>query len=176
MQILSWLFSGKIGASRFKRLRSLLVSLGADDLADAYHGIANATCQLGLCVVAIMNPAQQRIEFYISYTHLFGLSAAVVNFNRFPELTTAVARRVGTATTWHFFDDQGVIDFWDEDLDLPSQMAGVGSKSPRKFTSVVKIPEKGAGDTTITADIPEEGLSAQAFIQPLSLGGATFQG
>ena len=39
------------------------------------------------------------MEFYISYTHLFGLSAAVVNFNRLPELLTAVCRRLGAAIT-----------------------------------------------------------------------------
>ena len=78
----------------------------------AYHGIPNAISQLGLCVVAITNPNTKRIEFYVSYTHLFGLSAVVVNFNRFPELLTAASRRIGMASTWHFFDDQGVIDFW----------------------------------------------------------------
>ena len=51
------------------------------------------------------------VEFYISYTHLFGLTAAVVNFNRFPELLTAVARRIGIAPSWHLFDDRGTLDF-----------------------------------------------------------------
>ena len=72
MQILTWLFAGKVGAKRFQEARSILVALGADDLADAYHGIPNASSQLGLCVVAIMNPSIQNVEFYISYTHLFG--------------------------------------------------------------------------------------------------------
>ena len=61
-----------------------------------------------------MSPRTKMVEFYISYTHLFGLSAAVVNFNRLPELLTAVARRIGIALSWHFFDDQGTLDFRQE--------------------------------------------------------------
>ena len=87
------------------------VLLGADDLQDAYHGCPNAANQLCFCVVAIMNPLSSKVEFYISYTHLFGLTAAVVNFNRLPELLTAAARRIGIAPSWHFFDDQGTLDF-----------------------------------------------------------------
>ena len=87
------------------------VGRGADDLAYAYHGIPNCPTQLGLCVVAIMNPETQRIQFHISFTHLFGLSEAVVNFNRLPELLTAVCRRIGACPTWHFFDDQGCLEF-----------------------------------------------------------------
>ena len=64
------------------------VLLGADDLQDAYHGCPNAANQLCFCAVAIMNPLSSMVEFYISYTHLFGLTAAVVNFNRLPELLT----------------------------------------------------------------------------------------
>ena len=87
------------------------VGLGADYLADAYHGIPNCPTQLGLCVVAIMNPESKIIQFQISFTHLFGLSAAVVNFNRLPELLTAVCRRIGACPTWHLFDDQGCLEF-----------------------------------------------------------------
>jgi hypothetical protein len=58
-----------------------------------------------------MNPQSMLVEFYISYTHLFGLTAAVVNFNMLPELLTAVARRIGIAPSWHLFDDQGTLDF-----------------------------------------------------------------
>ena len=83
----------------------LRIYLGADDLQDAYHRCPNDTTQLCFCVVAIMNPRTKTVEFYISYTHLFGLSAAVVNFNSLPELLTAVARRIGIAPSWHFFDD-----------------------------------------------------------------------
>ena len=66
---------------------------------------------MSLCVVAMRNPHTSKTEFYISKTHLFGLSAAVIKFNRLPELTTAICRRIGCASSWHFFDDQGTLDF-----------------------------------------------------------------
>ena len=63
-----------------------------------------------------MNPLSMKVEFYSSYTHLFGLTAAVVNFNRLPELLTAAARRIGIAPSWLFFDDQGTLDFRQDNL------------------------------------------------------------
>ena len=35
----------------------------------------------------------------------------MVNFNRLPEFMTAVCRRVNITPSWHFFDDQGTLDF-----------------------------------------------------------------
>ena len=163
IQILAWLFSGKKGSKRFRGLRNLKLGLGADDLADAYHGIPNSEAQLGLCVVAIMNPDSKKIEFHISYAHLFGLSAAVVNFNRLPELLTAASRRIGMATTWHFFDDQGVIDFEDATAPPPAPLAG-GAK--RIHTSVVTLPDASKGEYLVKADIPER-MSAQCFTSSL---------
>ena len=89
--------------------------LSADDLADAYHGAPNIPTQLNLCVVAIRNPHSGLTDFYISRTHLFGLAAAVVNFNGLPEFMTAVCRRIRKTPSWHFFDDQGTLDFEDSD-------------------------------------------------------------
>ena len=108
-----WLFIGKDAEARFNHKNSygLWVGLSADDLADAYPGVPNIPAQLNLCVVAMRNPHTGKTEFYMSKTHLFGLFAAVVNFNRLPELMTAICRRIGCATSWHFFDDQGTLDF-----------------------------------------------------------------
>ena len=103
IRVVSWLFQGKNVRKRFESVKKFLrIYLGADDLQDAYHGCPNNTTQLCFCVVAIMNPRTKMVEFNISYTHLFGLTAAVVNFDRLPELLTAVARRIGIAPSWHF--------------------------------------------------------------------------
>ena len=40
----------------------------------------------------------------------YGLGTAVLNFNRVPALTTAVARRVFGAAVTHYFDDSRVLD------------------------------------------------------------------
>ena len=92
------------------------------------------------------------VEFYISYTHLFGLTAAAVNFNRLPELLTAVARRIGVAPSWHFFDDQGTLDCRQE--------------------------EHGAGHRKATAPSPAKTSKCrpQAFVQELfKLAGRPFK-
>ena len=109
--MLCWLFNGRAGGPRFILKGDLWVGLASDDLQNAYHVVPNSPHQLNLCVVALRNPKTNKMEFYISYAHLFGLSAAVVNFNRLPELMTAITRRIGQATSWHFFDDQGTLDF-----------------------------------------------------------------
>ena len=97
MQILLWMFNGEHGKQRFNDKTALWVGLSADDSADAYHGVPNIPSQMNLCIVAVRNPHTGITEFYISRTHLFGLSAAVVHFNRLPEFMTAVCRRVGMA-------------------------------------------------------------------------------
>ena len=111
IQVLCWLSDGKQARHRFDTMQSVWVGLSADDLADAYHGVPTLPNQLNLCVVAIRNPELNRVEFYISYTHLFGLSVAVVNFDRLPELMKAARKRIGGAPNWHFFHDQGTLDF-----------------------------------------------------------------
>ena len=111
IQILCWLFNGKQSEARFASKGSMWVGLSSDDLADAYHRVPNLPSQLKLCVVAIRNPYTGLTEFYFSKTHLFGLAAAIVDFNCLPELMTAICRRIGQAPSWHFFDDQGTLDF-----------------------------------------------------------------
>ena len=113
LQILCWLFNGKDAEARSNAKYSygLWVGLSADDLADAYHGVPNIPSQMNLCVVAMRNPHTRKTEFYIFKTHLFGLSAAVVNFIRLPEMMTAICRMAGFSPSWHFFDDQGTLDF-----------------------------------------------------------------
>ena len=64
VQILSWLFSEGGGGLDLRGRKFGPVGLGADDLADAYHGIPNAPSQLGLCVVAITNPHWERMDFF----------------------------------------------------------------------------------------------------------------
>ena len=87
---LFWLFNGKEGCTRWDEFGDLWVGLSSVDLADAYHGVPNTKGQLCLCVIAVRDPQTNAMVFFVSYTHLFGLSAAVVNFNRLPELMTAL--------------------------------------------------------------------------------------
>ena len=73
------------------------------------------------------------MELSISYTHLCGISAAVVNFNRLPEFPTAVGRRIGLATFLHFFDDQDTLDFEDRILGSRGTQGGGTDLKARRF-------------------------------------------
>ncbi len=110
IQVLLWLAAAGIPAS-WETFLALRPTLGSDHLEAAYHRVPNTSNQLALCVVMFMDTslAQPRVAFAISYAHLFGFSAAVVNFNRLPELLTSIARRIGRCITWHCFDDPGVL-------------------------------------------------------------------
>ena len=50
----------------------------------------------------------------LRFPGFFGFAAAVNNFNRLPELLTAVARRIAACATWHYFDDTGTIQLRQE--------------------------------------------------------------
>ena len=88
-------------------------AIGADDLKAAYRGMPNLPSQIRFVVIPVRHPGGERgrgggrtgaaIQFAECSTHLFGMAAAVANFNRLPELLTAVSRRIGACPTWHFF-------------------------------------------------------------------------
>ena len=109
-----------IAVQNFMFLRSLLNRpldkewsplLGTDDFEDAYRCIPNHSKQDKFSVFAFRHPAWKggapRMIFAVSKAHLFGLSAAVLNFNRVPEFLIAVCRRLAAVPCWHFFDDSG---------------------------------------------------------------------
>ena len=120
MQLIMWLARSTDTPLRLEHSRFVMSS---DDLADAYHGIPNCPEQLLFCVVAVRDPKRNTMVFAISFGHLFGLSAAVSNLNRLPELLTAAARRIGGCATWHYFDDQGALDLRAADGTMPGMTA-----------------------------------------------------
>ncbi len=124
IQILLWLSATGIPVS-WAGFLALRPKLGSDDLKVAYHGVPHVDAQLPLCVVAFrdVTAAIARVVFAVSFTHLFGFSAAVANFNRLPELLTAAARRIGQCTTWHYFDDLGTLELGDHEAQPSMQAA-----------------------------------------------------
>lgn len=47
--------------------------------------------------------------FAVTRGHSMGLSSAVTNFNRVPDIVTTVCRRILAIALWHYFDDYGYI-------------------------------------------------------------------
>ena len=81
---------------------------GTDDLADAYrHVPSNAP---NMTVVVLADPVTGTPYYFTLPGFNFGLRAAVLQFNRFPELMTAVARRLMNIVCSHYFDDYVVVE------------------------------------------------------------------
>ena len=91
--------------------------LGTDDMEDAYRWFPTQPDHVPFSVIAVQDH-EGKIVFAIANAHLFGLAAAVNNFNRIPELLTSVARRIFGVPTWHFFDDAGTLSVGEHDCQL----------------------------------------------------------
>ena len=83
----------------------LAMRLGTDDLPDAYRGLPVATEHLPFSTVAIFDPSCGW-RFTILYGLAYGLEAAVVAFNRFPQLGIAIVRRCLMGLAAAYFDDE----------------------------------------------------------------------
>ena len=78
---------------------------GLDDLPDAYRGVPLHCDDSNVTIVAVWNAATRAWIFAQSFSMLFGLSAAVLHFNRKPTLLVAASRRLFAVAATAFFDD-----------------------------------------------------------------------
>ena len=79
--------------------------IGTDDLPNAYRGLAVQDSHLRYSVVAVWVP-DQGWQYSIMFGLAYGLEAAVVAFNRLPQVGVAAARRCTLALTAAYFDDE----------------------------------------------------------------------
>ena len=82
---------------------------GLDDLLAAFRTLPTSEQQYNLFVTWNPHAVPPRLEYHYTYGFVFGLKASVTQFNRFPEVTTAVARKLGVPVG-HFFDDYQIVD------------------------------------------------------------------
>ena len=80
---------------------------GLDDLLAAFRTIPTSEHQFNL--FAVWNPTRLRVEYHYTFGFVFGLKSSVTQFNRYPEVTTAVARKLSVPVA-HFFDDYQIVD------------------------------------------------------------------
>ena len=76
---------------------------GTNDLRAAYRRVP--TRQPQFTCVAVWDADTSKVVYCDVPGHNFGLKSAVVNFNRFPELAAAAARRLLWCVTEHYYDD-----------------------------------------------------------------------
>ncbi|CAE7225929.1 unnamed protein product, partial [Symbiodinium sp. CCMP2456] len=79
--------------------------VGTEDLPEAYRGLPVREDHLRFSVVAIYVP-DLGWRFSIMWGLAYGLESAVVSFNRFPALGTAIARRCCSSLCSFYFDDE----------------------------------------------------------------------
>ncbi len=73
--------------------------LSTGDQKDAYHVIMNKIGHTPFTVLAVTEPGTGKTWFAIAYCHVFGLTSAVNNYNRVPELIVSVTSRVLAVVT-----------------------------------------------------------------------------
>ena len=86
-----------------KAKRKAAMRHGTNDLRAAYRKVP--TSQPEYTIVAVWNSDTERVCYCDVPGHNFGLTSAVVNFNRFPELVVAATRRLLWVVNEHYFDD-----------------------------------------------------------------------
>ena len=142
MAELAWAQAGvRVGTSLEETLSAIPPwfdpAIGVEDLPDAYRGVPLHPEEERMAIVAFYSVEKAKWEFAKSRAMLFGLSAAVIHFNRKPTLAVAVARRLGGVAATAFFDDIArIASRSSEDTDgefLKIILAGMGSPpSPMK--------------------------------------------
>ncbi|CAE7409333.1 DNA (cytosine-5)-methyltransferase 3A [Symbiodinium microadriaticum] len=85
--------------------------VGTEDMKAAYRQLPNDPDEQTGLFIAFYDPNDHQVKYVHLRAHPFGLSAAVLNFNRVPCLSTAVVRRLAAVATCNYFDDFGVLDF-----------------------------------------------------------------
>ena len=83
---------------------------GTVDERSAFRWTPVAPEQLQLSVVAFWDRRVSRVRFVVLYGMAFGFGAAVLNYNRKPELLTAAARCLANCVCTHQYDDHLTAD------------------------------------------------------------------
>ena len=107
---------------------------GTDDLADAYRHVPCS--QPEYTVVVIIDPVSRQPAYFTMGGFNFGLKSAVLQFNRFPEVMVAVARRLLAIVCTHFYDDYCVVE--------PTETAAHAQQMLAELHDLVGFPFKEA--------------------------------
>ena len=77
---------------------------GTEDMKAAYRQLPNRPDEKPGLVIAYFDPEVQHVAYVHLKAHPFGLSAAVLNFNRIPCFSAAVVRRMAAISACNYFE------------------------------------------------------------------------
>ena len=83
---------------------------GTVDMSSAYRQLPNAPSEAQAMVVCFFDPDCKDLRFARLKAHPYGLSAAVINFNRVPAIMTTLVRLAAAVCAANYFDDSGLVD------------------------------------------------------------------
>ena len=86
------------------------LSMATIDLPDAYRHCPVLPAHQGASVIAAWSERDNAWRYMQLHGLAFGLTSAVVSFNRFPTLLAAAVRRIHATFTSAYFDDVPVVD------------------------------------------------------------------
>ena len=108
--------AGVSAASTFRRLmgkplrKDEGLTISTQDMWKAYRQVPCHPDQLGFMIVMVWHPDHHKRVYAESKGLLFGLTGAVLAFNRVPALVVALARRWLAIPVQNFFDDFRILD------------------------------------------------------------------
>ena len=105
---------------------------GTEDMPDAYRFVPIAPAELAQNVIAVWDPKTGLPMFQEIYGHVFGKSAAVINFHRLQRLVTSAARRLLGLLIAFYYDDATLQDL--------SSARGRGQRFLRGFFRLLGRP------------------------------------
>ena len=116
-----------ICGARLRKGRSLRGA--SSDMKKAYKQISISKEQLRFAVIVIYNIETHKWVYAISWALPFGMSGAVLHFNRVPAFIVALCRRWMAIPVQNFFDDFRIIE--------PQFLKGSGFKWFKKITNLL---------------------------------------
>jgi hypothetical protein len=93
-----------------RKRRRFSMRHGTGDLFAAYRRVPTSQPEYTVVAVYCYECNPPAVRYCDVPGHNFGLTSAVVNFNGFPELATALARRLLWVVTEHYFDDSNTCE------------------------------------------------------------------
>ena len=123
---------------------------GTEDMPDAYRFVPAAPEELRCNVVGVYDPVRRCHLYQEVYGHVFGRSAAVINFHRLQRLLTAVSRRWLQLLLSFYYDDASLQDV--------SSARGRGQRHLRGLFRLLHQPLAEAKQVNLTAEVDYLGL------------------